>query len=250
MAEVKSSGIATSAKRYLHAFFGLIGLRISRLPKAGALDCYGSGRLSPLEENSQEINDRFYSDLPALKEYYNEHRLHFYEVVSNQIRESGLSLDGKDVIDVGCGTGHLLAALGSWSKPLNRIGCDFSEAGVKLSRARYSDCQFFVHDIYDALPGCYDIVICTEVLEHLQRPFIAIRQLVAGARPNGTVVITVPNGRMDTAIEHLNFWSPESWKMFLERECPDCDVKTSTLLENRYNFALLQRLPKACGRPT
>jgi 2-polyprenyl-3-methyl-5-hydroxy-6-metoxy-1,4-benzoquinol methylase len=234
-------------KQLAHNFFTLLGLRVSRLPKSrppagpqGGAKYFNTGKLTPLEENSKELYDRFYSDRTALQQYYDKDRLAFYSMVSEHLRGCGMDLDNKDLLDVGCGTGHLMAEIQTWSKPRSLSGCDFADEAMKFSRERFPECRFFTHDINDPLPSTYDIILCTEVFEHLERPFVAIKNLVNAVRPGGSIAITVPNGRLDTSNEHINFWSPESWKAFLERECQECAVKTS-LLGNGANFALIGR---------
>ena len=34
---------------------------------------------------------------------------------------------------------------------------------------------------------------------------------------NGKLIISVPDGRIDTFSGHINFWSPESFKIFIEK---------------------------------
>jgi len=234
------------AKRLLNKFFARLGLRIIRLrqsdPQGGA-KYFNTGNRSPLEENSCELYDRFYRDHEALQRYYNNQRIGFYVSVSRCLQDHDLKLDDKDVLDAGCGTGHLLAELHKWSEPRSMAGCDFSEEAMKYSREHFPGVRFFTHDIYRALPGIYDVVLCTEVLEHLLFPFVAINNLIQAVPPGGHVVVTVPNGRLDQLNEHINFWSPESWKVFVERECPGSKVATSLLQAGRYNFALIQRSP-------
>lgn len=235
----------SGAKQFVHGFFALFGLRVSRLSATrptGSDKYFNTGALMPLQENSRELYERFYGDHQALEEYYRGYRLAFYKAISAQVRASGLILDGKDVLDVGCGTGHLLAELQAWSQPRSLTGCDFSEQAMKFSRERFPDCQFFRHDIYEPLPQRNDVVLCTEVLEHLERPFIALNNLLNAVRPGGALVLTAPNGRHNTANEHINFWSPESWRAFLERECHMCRPETAMLLDGRVNFGLL-RIP-------
>jgi 2-polyprenyl-3-methyl-5-hydroxy-6-metoxy-1,4-benzoquinol methylase len=236
--------VQSHAKRLCQGFFARFGLRVMRLPRSGPPGggkYFNTGNLQPLEENSRDLYDHFYSDHEVLLQYYDEQRLAFYTAVSDCLRDNGLKLDGKDLLDVGCGTGHLLFELQKWSKPRSLVGCDFSEEAMKFSRERFPGCRFFTHDICGPLPGIYDVVLCTEVLEHLEKPFVAIQHLINAVRPGGHVVITVPNGRLDQLNEHINFWSPESWKAFVERECPDSTVATSLLQAGRYNFALIQR---------
>jgi 2-polyprenyl-3-methyl-5-hydroxy-6-metoxy-1,4-benzoquinol methylase len=232
-----------TAKHLTKRLFALFGLQVSRaakFPAVGGAKYFNTGMLTPLQENSRDLYDRFYSDQQALDEYYKGYRLEFYEEVSGHIRGSGVIVDGTNVLDVGCGTGHLLRQLAKWSRPKQMSGCDFSGEAIKYSRNRFDDIHFFQHDIYAPLPAKFDTILCTEVLEHLERPFMALQNLAQAVRPTGTLVLTVPNGRLDTSNEHLNFWSPESWKAFLERECPDAMISVAMLMSGRVNLGILR----------
>lgn len=63
-----------------------------------------------------------------------------------------------------------------------------------------------------------DIVMCTEVLEHLTDPGQALKNLLA-LNPSRGVVISVPNGRVDQAAQHIQLWSPETCLLFIENLC-------------------------------
>ncbi|CAN5330289.1 hypothetical protein BH10PLA2_BH10PLA2_12480 [soil metagenome] len=240
--------LVREAKRLVNGITALFGLRITRIPKVsvtGSKKYFNTGEKSPLEENSRELYNSFYADHAVLNDYYDERRLGFYAAVSQFIKESGVIIADKDIVDVGCGSGHLLAELKKWSSPRSLSGCDFAEESLTFSRKHFSGCNFYTHDIYSLLPSRYDVVICTEVLEHLERPFVAVRNLVSATRLGGVVILTVPNGRLDHLNEHINFWSPESWKVFIERECPECASLCSTVQDSHYNIAII-RCPPLC----
>jgi len=233
-------------KQAVQGGFGLAGLKLSRLSagqRTGSDKYFNTGQLTPLEENSKSLYDRFYGDQQALEDYYQGYRIQFYGEVSRCVREHLRTLDDKRLLDVGCGTGHLLSELSSWSRPQSLHGCDFSDAAMAYSKVKFPGASFFVQDITRPIPGAYDVVLCTEVLEHIERPFVALQHLLRVVVPGGVLVLTVPNGRLDQANEHINFWSPESWRAFLERECPHSSIQAGTLMENRINFAIL-RLPR------
>jgi SAM-dependent methyltransferase len=42
-------------------------------------------------------------------------------------------------------------------------------------------------------PQSFDVVICTEVLEHTQHPDIVIRELARVATPDARIVVSIPN---------------------------------------------------------
>ena len=73
--------------------------------------------------------------------------------------------EGARVLELGCGTGDLLAAL----EPGFGVGVDFSEGMVAHARKAYPDLTFFVGDIEDAsfvqtLPGPFDVILVVDTL--------------------------------------------------------------------------------------
>jgi SAM-dependent methyltransferase len=73
--------------------------------------------------------------------------------------------EGARVLELGCGTGHLLAAL----KPSYGVGVDFSEAMIAEARKTHPHLSFVVGDIEDqevvnALPGPFDIILIVDSL--------------------------------------------------------------------------------------
>lgn len=236
-------------KQTVHSLFGAVGLKVERLPKKGfvptAKQYFNTGELSPLQENSLELYDAFYGDDKALEEYYipNGYRLKFYETVVNFLKERNVDLNNKTIIDVGCGIGFLLSNIQKTYNTKKLSGSDFSQNAVDFSAKKFPNIEFFQQDLNDPIPGMYDVIFCTEVLEHLEKPYVAISNMLAALNEKGSLILTVPNGRTDNLIEHINFWSPESWKVYLERECTGCDVKTQLMpiVNNTINFALITK---------
>lgn len=76
--------------------------------------------------------------------------------------------EGARVLELGCGTGHLLSAL----KPSFGVGVDFSEGMVAQARKNHPDLTFLTGDIEDAdfirsLPGPFDVILITDTLGFL-----------------------------------------------------------------------------------
>lgn len=104
---------------------------------------------------------------------------------------------GDSVLDVGCGSGDLLATL---------AGCGASLCGVDLAdsrlnraaerlRTRGVDAEL-CKSAAESLPypdSSFDVVVCSEILEHLPDPLIATREASRVLRPGGRYVATVPN---------------------------------------------------------
>lgn len=150
--------------------------------------------------------------------------------------------NGLWIADIGCGTGVLVDKLCS-QFPESRVqGFDFSSAKIVQCKKHYghANLTFDVHNIYVPLAEKRDVLIATEVLEHLEQPTLALKNLTAGLVPSGRAFITVPNGREDTFRGHIHFWSPESWSLFLESALTDQYSVQTGLLSGK-NYAVITK---------
>lgn len=105
-------------------------------------------------------------------------------------------LKNKEVLDVGCGNGFL----GSHLKSLGAKradGCDISsmaitEASEVLDVAKV--CDFETESIVQALNNKqYDIVVATELIEHLFHPGYFLENIKPLIKPGGFLILTTPN---------------------------------------------------------
>ena len=106
---------------------------------------------------------------------------------------------GERVLEVGCGAGHVLERFDG----AIHTGIDLSANMLERTRRRLGDAVELARSSADMLPfpdGTFDVVLCTEVLEHTPDPAAVIRELVRVARPDGRVVVSIPNeARIDRA---------------------------------------------------
>jgi SAM-dependent methyltransferase len=120
---------------------------------------------------------------------------------------------GAAVLDAGCGTGYgtaILAAAG----PSRLLAVDVAEEAVERTRAVVEGrAEVAVADLR-SLPfedDAVDLVVCFEVIEHLERREAALAELVRVLRPGGTLVISSPNPREYLAGNefHVHEYPPE-----------------------------------------
>lgn len=176
-----------------------------------------------VKSNSKEAFDYFFDQDEFIEtEYLCQARLDFLQNVAEFCGSVAEKTDGEDsllrVIDIGCGTGHLLLALGDRiDQPLHLYGLDFSDSAIRRARQLVKSAQFVVASVY-AIPypdESFDLVTCTETLEHLERPESALQEMSRVLRTGGHLVITVPNGAEDDWSGHVNFWNAEELRQLI-----------------------------------
>jgi len=134
-----------------------------------------------------------------LKKYY-EHNSKINPLKGNS-REYGLLKQIKKtikikkgkIIDIGCGDGFLLHNItGNYKK----FGLDFSQNRLTTCKQINPDVKIIKHSLEKKLPfkdGEFDLVICSEVLEHVPTYKKVIKELSRITKKCGQLIITVPN---------------------------------------------------------
>lgn len=153
----------------------------------------------------------------------------------------GLKIRATDtVIDVGCGEGGIIAFCAQQGSEVIFVDMDegklaATEARVKQSpahayRAIASDC--------DPIPlpdGSGDVVICTEVLEHVSDPRKFLSELIRVTRPGGQLLVSVPDSRSElligvTAPDNY-FEAPNHVRVFAADELKSLILEASLQIE-------------------
>jgi SAM-dependent methyltransferase len=103
-------------------------------------------------------------------------------------------------LDAGCGDGRHLAALARTGlRPSRVTGTDISARILETARAAAAPLEpELVQANLEALPledGAFDLVLCTQVIEHLLDPAAGVRELARVLVPGGVLVLTTDNRR-------------------------------------------------------
>jgi ubiquinone/menaquinone biosynthesis C-methylase UbiE len=135
----------------------------------------------------------------------------------------------KNVLEVGCGEGFILQRLYKANIGTKRIGIDFLPRAIELGKMQHPHLDLRVGNIYD-IPfkdNSFDLVVCSEVLEHLTEPKKALSELHRVS--SQYVLLSVPNeplfrianfvrgknlSRFGNDIEHIQHWSGSSFEKF------------------------------------
>jgi ubiquinone/menaquinone biosynthesis C-methylase UbiE len=110
------------------------------------------------------------------------------DLAAQLLRQAKLNLNGRAVVEVGCGTGRntewlaraAAAGSGDAAGPTSITALDFSAEMLARARARVNDgrVRFIQHDVHDPWPladASADVVIAMLILEHVENlePFFA-----------------------------------------------------------------------------
>ncbi|GII46104.1 methyltransferase [Planotetraspora silvatica] len=132
-----------------------------------------------------------------------------------RIRKVGTALD------IGAGGGgntRVLLAHG-W----HAMAADYSETAVELARERGLEAIHADAQDLPLPPMALDLVLAFDVLEHIERDDLAVREMVRVLRPGGTALITVPCDMAlwsahDVACQHQRRYSREGLVSLLTGE--------------------------------
>jgi len=96
----------------------------------------------------------------------------------------------KSVLEIGCGTGDLVAKL----KPKIGVGIDISEEMIKIAKQKYPQYEFIVDDVENLnINQKFDYVIMSDLIGHMSDVWLAFRNLKKVTTPSTRVVITYYN---------------------------------------------------------
>jgi len=129
--------------------------------------------------------------------------LHDLNPLRLQYIDRAVSLDGKLVVDVGCGGGILSEAMARAGARV--LGIDLSQAcldvarlhaldaGIDASRERLDYRAVSAEALAREQPAHFDAVTCMELLEHVPDPASMLAALASLVRPGGEVIVSTLN---------------------------------------------------------
>lgn len=149
----------------------------------------------------------------------------------------------RDVHEVGCGEGHLTRLLRR--EGLDVRGSDVSHEVIEEARQRTrgggQEVSYRVADLYSLEPqrDAAELIVCCEVLEHLDDPVTALDVLTRLARP--WLIVSVPReplwrilnllrgsylGRWGNTPGHVQHWSKSAFLTFLVEQARPVEVRS------------------------
>jgi 2-polyprenyl-6-hydroxyphenyl methylase / 3-demethylubiquinone-9 3-methyltransferase len=109
-----------------------------------------------------------------------------------------VGLQGKRVLDVGCGGGILSESMDE--KGANVIGIDLGDKALKVAKLHQLESGskvdyrlISVEDLAKEQPASFDVVTCMEMLEHVPDPEAIVRACAQLVKPGGSVFFSTIN---------------------------------------------------------
>src|SRR5262245_17651010 len=131
--------------------------------------------------------DRYYAESKGLVRWIEQRRLSALVRLAEAQPRANL-------LEVGCGGGHVLQQF----PQARRTGIDLSANMLRRARVRLNGTVQLLRGSAEQLPFAdarFDVVLCTEVLEHVPDPAVVISELIRVAAPGARVIISIPNER-------------------------------------------------------
>lgn len=152
----------------------------------------------------------------------------FNKVLLDEVKK----INPETILDAGCGEGFTLHRLKKAGIGKSLDGFDYLDTAIKIGNGLYPDLKLEQGDIYNiqAKDNSYDVVICSEVLEHLERPEEALKELIRVSKKH--LILSVPQEplfmmgnllrgknvkRLGNDIEHINHWTNKRFAKFVSK---------------------------------
>jgi 2-polyprenyl-3-methyl-5-hydroxy-6-metoxy-1,4-benzoquinol methylase len=146
-------------------------------------------------------------------------------------------VEGKDILEVGCGSGTIVKRLLETGKNVTAI--DIGKQFVSFCHSKYGTACFCKTDA-QYLPfsdNSFDTIVCSEVIEHLDNPEKTLKEFNRVLRQKGKLVLTTPNICFRWALVEA-VWTRIRRKM-LETRHKCFTRKRLNLLLDRQGFSVL-----------
>jgi 2-polyprenyl-3-methyl-5-hydroxy-6-metoxy-1,4-benzoquinol methylase len=118
---------------------------------------------------------------------------------------NSFSSEEKNLLDVGCGTGDFiqLALDNNW----NVSGIEPNDQARKIANKKTNNSVFEIEQLLKFEANSFDVITLWHVLEHLPNLEEHISVFNNLLKPNGTIIIAVPNYKSYDAKHYKEFWA-------------------------------------------
>lgn len=145
-------------------------------------------------------------------EYWKKKNWYYYNALKQILKEEIKNPQQINVLEIGCGTGDLIASIES----KQGIGIDISKKMIEIAKNKHTKNKnliFLEENIQNTnLSQKFDYIIMADVIEHLSAPENAIKSFKKLSHPDTRIIITMANPIWEPILlilEKLNLKMPE-----------------------------------------
>lgn len=171
------------------------------------------GFLETIPQPSKEDLPRYYESEDYIS--HTDTKRNLFEKVYHLVRTislkrklkliNKLSKDSKTLLDVGCGTGDFLltAKQNGW----NIKGIEPNDQAREIANTKTNNAVSNIEGLLDLEKHSFDVITLWHVLEHLPNLEEHVQLFQSLLKPNGRLVIAVPNFKSYDANYYKSFWA-------------------------------------------
>ncbi len=99
------------------------------------------------------------------------------------------------ILDLGCGQGHLTEMIRQGLKRAEITALDYSVSAIEYAHKHYPEIDFAVGNAYDSpyARNFFDVVVCNNLWEHVPDPLFLLRKISRTLKPGGHLIISTPS---------------------------------------------------------
>lgn len=133
-----------------------------------------------------------------------------YDVIQEHLNRyvfSGNYAKGKNILDVGCGSGYGTYYL-SQSNALSIKGIDSKTESIEFAQSNYKNNNLTFEnqsiELFSRSNQKFDLIICFEIIEHVENQIDFIKNCINNLSKNGVILFSTPNAEKNIILKTKN----------------------------------------------
>lgn len=163
----------------------------------------------------KQVVAEHFNEIAQNYDYWKNKNVYYYKSIKAFV--NNIVPDGATVLEVGCGTGEVLAS----TYPKHGVGIDISSEMTKLATDKFSNLTFINSPIEDLeLDQKFDYIIMVDVIDHVYDVMDVFKSLYKFCKPTTQIILTTINPWWDPIFmmaEKIGAKMPEGPHNFIEK---------------------------------